>query len=87
MSAPADKRENLLKELESFAFRGIPNTSTPNASIDEEDVIITQSGEEKVCIVCVFVMGKLPFELPIRSPQRYHVVKASHSEGYRKGLC
>ncbi len=29
VSAPADKRENLLKELENFAFRGIPNISSP----------------------------------------------------------
>ena len=29
VSAPSDKREDLLKELEHFAFRGIPNVSSP----------------------------------------------------------
>ena len=29
VSAPSDRREDLLKELEHFAFRGIPNVSSP----------------------------------------------------------
>ena len=29
VNAPSDKREDLLKELENFAFRGIPNLSSP----------------------------------------------------------
>ena len=29
MSAPSDKKEDLLKELEHFAFRGIPNVNSP----------------------------------------------------------
>lgn len=29
VSAPTDKREDLLKDLESFAFRGIPNINLP----------------------------------------------------------
>ena len=29
VSAPSDKKEDLLKELEQFAFRGIPNVSSP----------------------------------------------------------
>lgn len=40
VSAPSDKRENLLKELENFAFRGIPNISSPllaNLAEKQED--------------------------------------------------
>jgi hypothetical protein len=29
VGAPAEKREDLLKELEHFAFRGIPSLSSP----------------------------------------------------------
>ena len=29
VSAPPENRENLLKELEQFAFRGVPNLSSP----------------------------------------------------------
>lgn len=29
VSAPTDKREDLLKDLENFAFRGIPNINLP----------------------------------------------------------
>ena len=29
MGAPPENRENLLKELETFAFRGIPNLTSP----------------------------------------------------------
>ena len=29
VSAPSEKKEDLLKELEQFAFRGIPNVSSP----------------------------------------------------------
>ena len=40
VSAPSDKREDLLKELEHFAFRGIPNVSSPrlpDANSDKND--------------------------------------------------
>ena len=29
VNAPAERREDLLKELEHFAFRGIPNLTSP----------------------------------------------------------
>ena len=29
VGAPPENRENLLKELEQFAFRGVPNLSSP----------------------------------------------------------
>lgn len=32
VSAPSDKKEDLLKELEHFAFRGIPNVNSPRAA-------------------------------------------------------
>jgi hypothetical protein len=31
VGAPAERREELLKELEHFAFRGIPNVSSPRS--------------------------------------------------------
>lgn len=39
VGAPVDKREDLLKELEQFAFRGIPNlASKPKTIQEQEDV-------------------------------------------------
>ena len=42
VSAPPDKKEELLKELEKFAFRGIPNVTSPRSIINNN-----QEEEEK----------------------------------------
>ena len=34
VSAPPENRENLLKELEQFAFRGVPNLTSPRIPED-----------------------------------------------------
>lgn len=42
VSAPPDKKEELLKELEKFAFRGIPNVTSPRSIMNNN-----QEEEEK----------------------------------------
>lgn len=45
MSAPPENREELLKELEQFAFRGIPNLSSPripHVSTDVSEVAVQE---------------------------------------------
>jgi hypothetical protein len=37
VSAPSDRKEELLKELERFAFRGIPNLTSPRSQKSEDD--------------------------------------------------
>lgn len=36
VSAPSENKEQLLKELEEFAFRGCPNLSVPSDIIEEQ---------------------------------------------------
>ena len=48
VSAPSDKKEGLLKELEHFAFRGIPNLSSPRQdNEEEEDPVQTKKRKKK----------------------------------------
>jgi hypothetical protein len=37
VNAPSERREGLLKELENFAFRGIPNVSSPRIVANQDD--------------------------------------------------
>lgn len=39
VSAPEEKRDELLKDLEQFAFRGVPNLGTSNLSTDQNDKV------------------------------------------------
>jgi hypothetical protein len=52
VSAPSDKREDLLKELEHFAFRGIPHVSSPrqpdaNSDKNEQNLEENEHEEDK----------------------------------------
>lgn len=44
VSAPSDRREDLLKELEQFAFRGIPNVASPR---NINDIMENEEEEEE----------------------------------------
>ena len=51
MNAPSERREDLLKELEHFAFRGIPNLNSPRPVGDgggggEKDAPDAKKGDE-----------------------------------------
>ena len=53
VNAPAERREDLLKELEHFAFRGIPNLNSPRPVGDgsgvggvDKDAPDAKKGEE-----------------------------------------
>lgn len=53
VAAPSDEKENLLKELEEFAFRGCPNLSSPNllsTEISHEQMIADQNSKQKKLI-------------------------------------
>ncbi len=46
VSAPSDKKEALLKELEHFAFRGIPNLSSPRPQDHIVELKDTKDGDK-----------------------------------------
>ena len=48
VNAPSERREDLLKELEHFAFRGIPNLNSPRPVGDggDKDVSEAKKGDE-----------------------------------------
>ena len=52
VSAPTERREDLLKELEHFAFRGIPNVNSPrlpdeNGDKNDQNSMENESEEDK----------------------------------------
>ncbi len=47
MSAPTEKREELLKELEQFAFRGIPSLQSPRIPRQDDEEEEEEEGPEE----------------------------------------